>query len=219
MRQGSADGLSLLRSKSSRAASLSVCASHLRIYLSLLKPLPGLALLWSQLWSIALLTPIKIRPLNLRCARSLAATSFRKIFACSWPTRGNARGLDQGHAQSDRGRRHQVRRYLSELEESRHENRGLAVLLAADSLIRKKIYKLNNDKRKDFPTFSAALKDVLKNHKQLWNDARSTAELEKFLQVEHEFWIRGGSLQVLGMCRLDPHTAVRSRAKEQGQRL
>ena len=38
-------------------------------------------------------------------------------------------------------------KYLSELEEWRHENRGLAVLLAADSLIRKKVYKLNNDKR------------------------------------------------------------------------
>ncbi|CAE7307619.1 unnamed protein product [Symbiodinium sp. CCMP2592] len=73
------------------------------------------------------------------------------------------------------------------LNEWRHENRGLAVLLAADSLIRKKVYKLNNDKRKDFPTFSEALCEVLTNHKQLWNDARSTAELEKFRQVEHEF--------------------------------
>ncbi|CAE7749104.1 unnamed protein product, partial [Symbiodinium necroappetens] len=50
-------------------------------------------------------------------------------------------------------------KYLSELEEWRHDNRGLAVLLAADSLIRKKVYKLNNDKRKDFPSFSMALKE------------------------------------------------------------
>ncbi|CAE7505806.1 unnamed protein product, partial [Symbiodinium necroappetens] len=57
-------------------------------------------------------------------------------------------------------------KYLSELEEWRHDNRGLAVLLAADSLIRKK--------------------EVLTHHKQLWNDARSTAELEKFRQAEHE---------------------------------
>ena len=77
-------------------------------------------------------------------------------------------------------------KYLSELEEWRHDNRGLAVLLAADSLIRKKVYKLNNDKRKDFPSFSLALKEVLTHHKQLWNDARSTAELEKFRQAEHE---------------------------------
>ncbi|CAE7404520.1 unnamed protein product, partial [Symbiodinium sp. CCMP2456] len=40
---------------------------------------------------------------------------------------------------------------LSELEEWRHENRGLAVLLAANFQNRKKVYKLNNDKRKDFP--------------------------------------------------------------------
>ncbi|CAE7302354.1 unnamed protein product, partial [Symbiodinium sp. CCMP2456] len=50
-------------------------------------------------------------------------------------------------------------KYLSELEEWRHDNRGLAVLLAAE---------------------------VLTHHKQLWNDARSTAELEKFRQAEHE---------------------------------
>ena len=77
-------------------------------------------------------------------------------------------------------------KYLSELEEWRHENRGLAVLLAADSLIRKKVYKLNNDKRKEFPSFSLALLEVLTHHKQLWNDARSTAELEKFRQADHE---------------------------------
>ncbi|CAE7942400.1 unnamed protein product, partial [Symbiodinium necroappetens] len=76
-------------------------------------------------------------------------------------------------------------KYLSELEEWRHDNRGLAVLLAADSLIRKKVYKLNNDKRKDFPSFSAALKEVLTHHKQLWNVARSTAELEKFTRSLH----------------------------------
>ena len=67
-----------------------------------------------------------------------------------------------------------------------HENRGLAVLLAADTLIRQKIYKLNHDKRKDFPTFVAAMLEVLTNQKQLWNDARSSAELEKFRQAEHE---------------------------------
>ncbi|CAE7390539.1 unnamed protein product [Symbiodinium necroappetens] len=77
-------------------------------------------------------------------------------------------------------------KYLSELEEWRHENRGLSLLLSADSLLRKKVYKLSNDKRKDLPTFSSALKEVLKNHKQLWKDARSTAELDKFKQVEHD---------------------------------
>ncbi|CAE7540860.1 unnamed protein product, partial [Symbiodinium pilosum] len=74
-------------------------------------------------------------------------------------------------------------RYLSELEEWRHENRGLSLLLSVDNLIRKKVVKLNSDKRKLFPTFSDALLEVLKNHKQLWNDARSSAEVEKFQQA------------------------------------
>eukprot|EP00913_Durusdinium_trenchii_P022513 g21148.t1 len=74
-------------------------------------------------------------------------------------------------------------RYLSELEEWRHDNKGLALLLTVDSLIRKKVYRLNSDHRKTFSTFSAALLEVLTNHKQLWNDARSSAELDKFKQA------------------------------------
>ena len=74
-------------------------------------------------------------------------------------------------------------RYISEIEEWRHENKGLALLLAVDTLIRKKVYRLNYDQRKQFPTFSAALIEVLTNHKQLWNDARSSAELDKFKQA------------------------------------
>lgn len=74
-------------------------------------------------------------------------------------------------------------RYLSELEEWRHDNKGLALLLAVDTLIRKKVYRLNYDQRKAFPSFSTALTEVLTNHKQLWNDARSSAELDKFKQA------------------------------------
>ena len=74
-------------------------------------------------------------------------------------------------------------KYLAELEEWRHENRGLALLLAADSLIRKKVHRVSSDQRKRFSTFSAALLEVLTNHKQLWNDARSSAELDKFKQA------------------------------------
>ena len=77
-------------------------------------------------------------------------------------------------------------RYLSELEEWRHEHRGLALLLTVDTLIRKKVYRLNADQRKSFPTFSSALVEVLTHHKQLWNDARSSAELEKFKQAGHQ---------------------------------
>lgn len=69
-------------------------------------------------------------------------------------------------------------KYLAELEEWRHENRGLALLLAVDSLMRKKAHRLNHDQRKTYPTFSSALLEVLVNHKQLWNDARSSAELD-----------------------------------------
>ena len=75
-------------------------------------------------------------------------------------------------------------RYLSELEEWRHDHRGLALLLAVDALIRKKVHRLCSDQRKKFTTFSAALIEVLDNHKQLWNDARSSAELDKFKQAQ-----------------------------------
>ena len=74
-------------------------------------------------------------------------------------------------------------RYLAELEEWRHENKGLALVLTVDTLIRKKAHRLNYDQRKTFPTFSSALVEVLTNHKQLWNDARSSAELDKFKQA------------------------------------
>ena len=74
--------------------------------------------------------------------------------------------------------------YLSDLEEWRHENRGLALLLAADTLIRK-VYRLNSDHKQAYQTFSSALLEVLRNHKQLWNDARSSAELDKFKQAGH----------------------------------
>ena len=73
--------------------------------------------------------------------------------------------------------------YLSDLEEWRHENRGLALLLAADTLIRKKVYRLNSDHKQTYQSFSSALVEVFKNHKQLWNDARSSAELDKFKQA------------------------------------
>ena len=74
-------------------------------------------------------------------------------------------------------------KYLSELEEWRHENRGLALLLTVDTLIRKKVHRVSSDQRKSFGSFSAALLEVLANHKQLWNDARSSAELDKFKQA------------------------------------
>ena len=52
-----------------------------------------------------------------------------------------------------------------------------------DTLIRKKVHRVSSDQRKKFTTFSAALVEVLDNHKQLWNDARSSAELDKHKQA------------------------------------
>ena len=76
-------------------------------------------------------------------------------------------------------------RYLADLEEWRHENRGLALLLTVDSLIRRKVHRLSSDQRKKFTTYPAALNEVLTHHKQLWNDARSSAELDRFKQAQH----------------------------------
>ena len=58
-------------------------------------------------------------------------------------------------------------RYLAELEEWRHDNKGLALLLSVDSLIRKKVARLNHDQRKKYGTFSSALVAVLDDHKHL----------------------------------------------------
>ena len=74
-------------------------------------------------------------------------------------------------------------KYLAELEEWRHENRGL--VLTVDTLICKKVQRVSFDQRKQFTNFSAALLEVLTHHKQLWNDARSSAELDKFKQALH----------------------------------
>ena len=73
--------------------------------------------------------------------------------------------------------------YLSQLEEWRRENRGLALLLTVDTLLRKKVHRVSSDQRKKFTSFSLALLEVLNNRKQLWNDARSSAELDKFKQA------------------------------------
>ena len=77
-------------------------------------------------------------------------------------------------------------RYMAELEEWRHDNKGLALLLSVDSLIRKKVARLNHDQRKTYGTFSSALVAVLNDHKHLWNDARSSAELDKSRQAQHQ---------------------------------
>ncbi|CAL1128101.1 unnamed protein product [Cladocopium goreaui] len=67
-------------------------------------------------------------------------------------------------------------KYLAELEEWRHENRGLALLLAADSLIRKKVHRVSSDQPKKFSTFSAALLEAKKNRNRC---ARQKAQLQQ----------------------------------------
>ena len=64
-------------------------------------------------------------------------------------------------------------KYLQELEQFRGETPGLPQMLAADALIRKKAHRLQSEQRATYGTFSAALVEVLTNHKYLWNDART----------------------------------------------
>ena len=68
-------------------------------------------------------------------------------------------------------------RYLQELEQFRVDCPGLPYLLAADALVRKKVYRLQSEQRQLFGTFEAALTEVLQHHKYLWNDARTRAVL------------------------------------------
>ena len=54
-----------------------------------------------------------------------------------------------------------------------------ACLLAADSLIRKKVNRLQAEQRQLYGTFEDAIIEFLNNHKYLWNDARTKAVLSK----------------------------------------
>ena len=74
-------------------------------------------------------------------------------------------------------------KYMQELEQFKAECPGLPYLLAADSLVRKKVHRLQAEQRELYSTFEAALLEVLNNHKYLWNDARTKAVLAK---VDHE---------------------------------
>ena len=68
-------------------------------------------------------------------------------------------------------------KYIQELEQFRSDTSSLPVLMMADSLIRKKLYRLQSEQRESFGTFSEALLEVITNHKYLWNDARMKAAL------------------------------------------
>jgi hypothetical protein len=72
---------------------------------------------------------------------------------------------------------------MQELEQFKAECPGLPYLLAADSLVRKKVHRLQAEQRELYSTFEAALLEVLNNHKYLWNDARTKAVLAK---VDHK---------------------------------
>ena len=58
--------------------------------------------------------------------------------------------------------------------------------MAADSLIRKKIYRLQSEQRETYGSFQEALLEVINNHKYLWNDARTKAVLAKVERKEHD---------------------------------
>eukprot|EP00913_Durusdinium_trenchii_P004004 g3708.t1 len=70
-------------------------------------------------------------------------------------------------------------RYIQELEQFRTECPSLPFLQLADSLIRKKVYRLQAEQREVYSTYQLALQEVLTNHKYLWNDARTKAQLAR----------------------------------------
>ena len=70
-------------------------------------------------------------------------------------------------------------RYIQELEQFRVECPSLPFLQLADSLVRKKAYRLQAEQRETYPTYQLALLEVLDNHKYLWNDARTKAQLAR----------------------------------------
>ena len=77
-------------------------------------------------------------------------------------------------------------RYMQELEQFRIDCPGLPYVMAADSLIRKKIYRLQSEQRETYGSFQEALLEVINNHKYLWNDARTKAVLAKVERKDHE---------------------------------
>ena len=51
--------------------------------------------------------------------------------------------------------------------------------MAADALIRKKVYRLQSEQRKIYGSFQEALLEMINNHKYLWNGARTKAVLAR----------------------------------------
>ena len=77
--------------------------------------------------------------------------------------------------------------YLQQLEQFRVECPSLPFVMMADTLIRKKAFRLQAEQREKYSSYEAALKEVLTNHKYLWNDARTKALLSRVdPRKEHE---------------------------------
>ena len=75
---------------------------------------------------------------------------------------------------------------MQELEQFRIDCPGLPYVMAADSLVRKKIYRLQSEQRETYGSFQEALLEVINNHKYLWNDARTKAVLAKVERKEQD---------------------------------
>ena len=75
---------------------------------------------------------------------------------------------------------------MQELEQFKTECPGLPNVMAADSLIRKKIRRLQSEQRELYNKFETALWEVLNYHKYLWNDARAKAVLAKVDRIKTE---------------------------------
>ena len=63
--------------------------------------------------------------------------------------------------------------YMQELEKRRRETPGLAFVVIADKKIRGKVYELTTERREEYPNYSAAMRAVLTEYRDLWADARS----------------------------------------------
>ena len=105
-------------------------------------------------------------------------------------------------------------RYLQELEQFRSECPGLPYLIAADSLIRKKVHRLQSEQRELYGTFELALLEVLNNHKYLWNDARTKAVLAKVDRTKPE---RSDQDQVVEVAHEAPSPSKRKRKRNKNK--
>ncbi|CAL1136344.1 unnamed protein product [Cladocopium goreaui] len=90
--------------------------------------------------------------------------------------------LDDGAVSEIRTRNEQIAQ-KSGLSKNAEDLLRVVTIDQPDRQFREESSSGSSDQRKKFGTFSAALLEALTNHRQLWNDARSSGELDKFKQA------------------------------------